>query len=450
MVLLVNEIVNPEEKSPLDLAALLLVCLVLSVAVLFPENFISGLPFFATRKSYPLTLLLPFMAVGSAFYIAARRKYLKPGIVDGLVLLVFVYLLARNISGPENLATVKYFVYGAGLFYLTTILSARREALLSILVYVIVGLVMLTAAYGLLEYGLQKNLVYYHYIVQAVPDPRVGLHRIGSTLAHPVSYGAFLIQGLPFAFLLWSRSRAKALGAWLQALAMAGTLLALLALFFTYSKGSWIVGVLLALGLLVATRTSISRKMIVPALIIAGILAIMLAFFWQEVRVETEARAEESFVIRLETWQGALEGFSKHPLTGVGIKQGQEELQKYLDPDIYKGLSITLPVDNYYLNLLLEAGVIGLIIWLLFLVFIVLEGVKVARSRGPGQTWALAALISLLGLSLNSVTFESMLIWPNFVLFWISAGILHGLSGDMGAKRDSEKSWQETPVSDLL
>jgi hypothetical protein len=46
---------------------------------------------------------------------------------------------------------------------------------------------------------------------------------------------------------------------------------------------------------------------------------------------------------------------------------------------------------------------------LLFLVFIVLEGVKVARTSGPGQTWALAALVSLLGLFLNEVTFEAML-----------------------------------------
>lgn len=437
-----DDTIRPERDSRLDLLALLLVSLVLSITVLFPENFISGLPFFATRKSYPLTLLLPVMVAGSAFYIAARRECMKLGAVDGLVSLVFFYLLVRNITGPENLAAIKYLVYGAGLFYLTTILSVRREAFLGILVYVIVGLVMLTAAYGLLEYGLQKNLVYYDYIVQAIPDPREGLHRIGSSLAHPVSYGAFLIQGLPFAFLVWARSRNRAQRSWLQALAMAGTLLPLLALFFTYSKGSWIVGILLALGLLVATRASINRKMMVPALIIAGIMAIMLAVFWQGLRTETEARAEGSFVIRWETWQGALEGFSKHPFAGVGIMQGQEELQKYIDPDIYTGLSITLPVDNYYLSLLLEGGVTGFILWLLFLVFIIREGVKVARTRGPGKLWALAALFSLLGLCLNSVTFESMLIWPNFVLFWVSAGILHGLYWNLGENQDLGKKWQ--------
>ncbi|MHB9111536.1 MAG: hypothetical protein ACYC4D_02760 [Thermoleophilia bacterium] len=53
---------------------------------------------------------------------------------------------------------------------------------------------------------------------------------------------------------------------------------------------------LLTLGLLVSMRTSISRKLTASAL--------------------------------------ALEGFSEHLLTGVGIKQGQEKLKKYIDPDI--------------------------------------------------------------------------------------------------------------------
>lgn len=375
-------------------------------------------------------------------YVSARRHDLKPGRVDILVLLVFIYLLARNIAGPENLAAVKYVIYGGGIFYITAILTARGEKYLSIIVYVIAGLVMITSAYGLIEYGFQKNLVYWEYIVQAIPDPRVGLHRIGSTLAHPVSYGAFLIQGLPFMILVWIRLRNKAQRAWLQALAMGGTLLALMALFFTYSKGSWIVAVLLSLGLLMSIGATIGRKLAAPAIIIATILAIMLAVFWQELQAETEARAENSFVIRLETWKAALEGFSEHPLTGVGIKQGKEEIKQYLDPDIYQGLNYGLPVDNYYLSLLLEGGIIGLVPWLLFLAFIILEGTKVVLIRGPGKAWALAALFSLIGICLNSATFESMHIWPNFILFWISAGIMHGLFWKLGDNRILQEKWQ--------
>lgn len=434
-----------EKYNRLDFAAMLLVSLILVITVLFPENFISGLPFFATRNSFPLTLFLPIMVAAMTLYILRRREYIKVDMVGGLVLIFFAYTLARNISGPEYLATIKYFVYGIGLFYLTAIISTQKEAMLNVIVYVIAGLVLLTAIYGMLEYGIQKNIVYYDYIIQTVPDPRIGLHRVGSTLAHPVAYGAFLIQGLPFFLIVWMKLRARVKSLWSLALFNVAILLAVLALFFTYSKGSWIVAVLLAICLFLSLRTSITRSIILPAIIVVVMLAIMLGVFWDEVRTETEARAQSSIEFRWRTWQTTLDSFSDHPVTGVGIKQGKEELQKHKDLEYFQYAKFVMPVDNYYLSLLLEAGVIGCSIWLMFQVLILREAIKVVRVPGHGRTLAMAALFSLLGLCLNSVTFESMLIWPNFVLFWIAAGMTHGLFWNLDETQEY-KRWQGATI----
>lgn len=434
-----------EKCNRLDCAALLLVSLILVISVLFPENFISGLPFLATRNGFPLTLFLPIMVAVMTLYILRRREYIHIDMVGGLVLLFFAYTLARNISGPEYLAAIKYFVYGIGLFYLTAILSTQKEVLLNAIVYVIAALVLLTAAYGMLEYGIQKNIVYFDYIIQTVPDPRIGLHRVGSTLAHPVAYGAFLIQGLPFFLIVWMKLRARVISLWSLALFNVAVLLAVMALFFTYSKGSWIVAVLLVICLFLTLRTSITRNMILPAIIVVVMLAIMLGVFWDEVRTETEARAQSSIEFRWRTWQTTLDSFSDHPVTGVGIKQGKEDLQKHEDQEIIQEVNNVMPVDNHYLGLLLEAGIIGFTIWMIFLVLILREAIKVVRVPGPGRTLAMAALFSLLGLCLNSVTFESMLIWPNFVLFWIAAGMTHGLFWNLNETQEY-KRWQGATI----
>ncbi|MBI5870723.1 MAG: O-antigen ligase family protein [Actinobacteria bacterium] len=437
----------PDRESRLDNAALLLVCLVLAIAVLFPENFISGLPFFSTANTYPLTLLLPVMALGSAIYIVSLRTSIRPGAVDWLLLLFITYILLRNLTGPESLITGKYVIYGTGTFYLTALLTVKSERLLKRIIYTVVGLVLLTSAYGLIEYAVQKNLIFYEFILEAVPEPRTGLHRIGSTIAHPVPYGAFIIQALPFSVLIWVSSRQM----WLRVAAMATTLLAILALFFTYSKGSWLVGVFIALCMPLFLRSSRRQRYLLPAIVIIGVVAVMLGIFWQQVRSEAEGRSAISVDVRISSWQGAIEGIKESPLFGVGLKQGAAELKKHVDPNLYIGLGKVLPVDNYYLSLILEAGIIGFVIWMLLVIFLVLEGFRVWHLGGVSQQWALAALLSILGIILNSVTFESMHMWPNFILFWISAGILHGAFwGESGVWRKSETSWKEADAADLL
>jgi len=439
--------ISCDKESRLDMVALILVSLVIEVSVLFPENFISGLPVFRNVNTFPLTLMLPLMALVTAIYIGFRRKYIKASVVDGLVLIFTAYILIRNINGPESLLSGKYIIYGLGIFYITALLTVKKETLLKQIVYTIASLVLLTSIYGLIEYGFQKNFIYSQFIAEAVPEPRVGLHRIGSTLAHPVPFGAFIIQSLPFVILIWVGARQS----WLRASAMATTMLAVLALFFTYSKGSWIAGVLVAIGTLFFLRRSRSRKYIFPAVIIVAMLTVMLGVFWQQVYSEIENRAAISFDMRISSWQTALEDISGHPLIGVGFKQGAEEIKKHANQEENKGLEKALPVDNYYLSLMLEAGMIGFILWMSFLIFMVLEGIKILRLHGHSQRWALAALVSVLAIVVNTFTFESMHIWPNFMLFWLSAGILHGLYWENTAVgEESGKHWKEFAEVDLV
>lgn len=419
-----NELQIPASSAQFDLAAAFLVCISLAAAILYPEIFISKPPFFGSLNYSPLTLLFPFVAVGVLVYAYILRNELIPGLLDISVFLYGGYLLVRNINGTSSLVLGKYIVFGLGLYYLTTLLASRRENLLRVLTYTLLVLMTATALYGLLEYAVQDNFIYRDFIVDVVRDPTVGLHRIGSTIAHPVPYGAFLLQSLPFAILIWIMATDK----WERAAGMAATLLAVLALFFTFSKGSWIVALILAGAALLFYRGGRSRSIILPALVILAVVAFTTVLSWQQVRFETETRAEGSVDVRLVGWKAAIDGIAEHPAVGVGLRQGEQEIKKHIDPDWYELADRPLPVDNYYLSLVLEAGFVGLAIWVAMFSLMLMEGIKVVRNRNPGWQWALASLASIVGISLNAFTFEAMHIWSNYIVFWIAAGIIHGIS----------------------
>ena len=362
--------------------------------------------------------------------------------LDLLVALFMGYLLIRNLEGLDGFVAFKYFIYGLAVFYLSALLSSRYEKLLLLVIYVVLGLMVFTAIYGLAEYAAQKNFIYASYIAESVPEPAVGLHRDGSTLAHPVSFGAFLVQVLPFSVLIWLQAGGKKT----RILAIAATVLGVLALFFTYSKGSWIAGMAVAVGALMLLRGGRSRKYLLPTVLITAIVVLLAVVFSHQIISETEVRGVNSVDVRLSTWRAAIDGFEKHPLLGVGFKRGPQEMNKYIEYP-YNEYYPDQPVDNQYLSLLLEQGVAGIVLWAAALIFIVVEGVGVARARGPGRPWAIAALASLVAIGLDSVTFESMQLWPNFIFFWLAAGILHGWAwrrqregagyGDaLGAKHD--------------
>ena len=133
----------------------------------------------------------------------------------------------------------------------------------------------------------------------------------------------------------------------------------------------------------------------------------------------------------MKSWEAALDAFRDNPFFGVGLKQGADTVWSHLDPETRISLedgNLQAPVDNYYLNVLLEEGLVGLIIWLAALLAIIIEGVRFVARRTAAAPWALAALVGIASLAINAVTFDALLIWPNYVIFWVTAGLLHGLA----------------------
>jgi O-antigen ligase len=217
------------------------------------------------------------------------------------------------------------------------------------------------------------------------------------------------------------------LSSWQRVLAWCALATGALGLFFSYSKGSWLVaGILVGLSLIFMLRTR-SRKAAFPALMLVAIVLAATAVFWQKIVIEIDERSYSSVSGREIAWGGAIESIQENPF-GVGLFQGSSELVNHIDPEWYHDWGQLLAVDNYYLSVMLEAGVIGFILWTVMAILIFREGIGVARIRGPSRSWALVALVGITAIFLNSLTVDALLLWPNYMIFWMTAGILHGFS----------------------
>ncbi|MHB1391465.1 MAG: O-antigen ligase family protein [Thermoleophilia bacterium] len=260
------------------------------------------------------------------------------------------------------------------------------------------------------------------YIEEVVKTPSVGVHRIGSTLAHPVAYAGYLVQAIPFCILAAIKTRSRT-G---RIFAIVTTCLAALALFLTYSKGSWIVALLMLLAGVIYLFRRWRHVALVVFIVIVLVLSGLVGLFWQQIHTEASVRTDTSVEYRMAAWRGAVAGIREHPLVGVGLGAGQNELLLRADPEWVKVSAGRMAVDNYYLNILLEEGLVGALLWLVVLGLIFREGLSLIRNHGAGYIWGLAAMASIVDILVNCLTFDALLLRPQQVLFWIAAGLIHG------------------------
>lgn len=415
-----------QESVLLDAALLVIVLLVIAAAVLYPDSFIPGGPGFGSMRMTPLSLLSPFVLLFGLVYLITWRKRLKANAVDASLIVFMAFFVARNLAGTSAIGSLKYSLYGLVIFYLCAYLS-RRVSYLRAVIYTIVFLAFITAFYGVfVEYVLQRNVLFFPLISEVVKEPPQGLHRIGSTLAHPVAYGAFLVQVAPFCVFLVLRSKDK----FIRLFGGAASVMVLLALFLNYSKGSWLAALLLSLICFTFMLFRSRSRDIYFVSLLALVASVFTLVFWNQISSEVSVRTGLSIEGRQFGWDAAVTTIEKHPLLGVGLWNGQPESFSYLS-EAMQSQSLHMPIDNYYLTLLAEEGIVGFSLWMLFIAAIIKRGFKAAASRRGESTSLLFALVlSVLGLTLNAITYEAMFVWSNLIIFWVSAGLLRGLLED--------------------
>ncbi|GAA1882477.1 O-antigen ligase family protein [Lapillicoccus jejuensis] len=281
----------------------------------------------------------------------------------------------------------------------------------------------LVALLGLLQFFFGLDVAHLVRIPGLTPNGAIGeliarssFRRVTGTTAHPIEFGVVLAALAPLAVHYGRFAedlRVRRLS-WTAAVLMAGAIPLSIA-------RSGILGAAIALALLFFTWPASLRRRVLLATVVGaaacsvavpGLLGTFKSLF-------LNAGSDPSTGGRTDDYGPVLAYLEQSPLFGRGIGT--------FIPSLYRTL------DNAYLGLLVETGVVGLLCCVVLLVGVLVVAARIRRRSRVGQDRDLAQtlLAGVAVLAVNAATFDlfgfSMAVGVLFLLIG-AVGSLHSLS----------------------
>ncbi len=391
-----------------------------------PQNiwqFVLGYPW---PINWAYWLLVPVGVVGVG---VARRNSAAP---LWLLLLPVVWLVWQFVASAQSAdpaltwLVLKHFAACVLCFYLGYFsLSGVRRLRVFWLGLMCAFLVVLAVGWEQRFGGLEETREYFYREVyptlKEVPPEylkRISSNRIFSTLLYPnVLAGALLLLLPPALAVLWQlRGLLTAAARWF--LIMLVGVAGLACLYWSGSKGGWLL--MLLLGLVVLLRLPFSRKL--KVILVAGVLvAGMAGFFWKYAAFFEKGATSVS--ARFDYWRAALQTTRENPLLGTGPGTFAHAYEKIKRPES----EMARLVHNDYLEQASDSGLPGLLAYTLFIF-----GALARSFPWPGRPLAtepddwlpFAVWLGVLGWGLQSLIefglYIPALAWPAFTfLGWL-------------------------------
>lgn len=385
------------------------------------------------------------LAVG---LVIAARAWVDGRLVEALRHPVTVALLAFAVIGlasavlngvPPLIAVVGlvFTLDAAILFFLPRLVGFNlRQSLLAVgaLVAIVSGAALLAIAQALLSPRILG--------LEPVRGRFGELHRLGSIFGDPNVLGAFLVVAAPFVLLMATQLPTPRL----RRIAGAVAFVLLLALWLSFSRGSWIA-IVLGVG---AVLLLVDRRALLLGLLIGVVSFGTAVVMPRELLVprdnsSVEERPEliDSTIDRVGAvglggdlrtlfFLNAIPIMQDHPLIGVGPgRYGGAVADTYGTP-IYAEYDTDRlfwnpqqrTVDNFWLHILVEMGVIGLVALLAAAIIPGLRILGAARhALGLRRIMLGGTAAAVAGMAVSSVT--TMLLEANSIgfPFWFLLGV---------------------------
>lgn len=221
-----------------------------------------------------------------------------------------------------------------------------------------------------------------------------GVWRVRGFYGSPNNLALYLGRLLPLAvgILAWGQRGTRR---WLYGLA-AAVLAA--ALFLTYSRGAWVVGVPVSLLFLAALRGR--RAFVLAVGLVVLVAALVLAVVGPGRLTSLLDATQGTTFFRLQLWRSSLAMIADHPWLGVGLDNFLYQYRShYVLPTAWEEFNLSHP-HNLVLDFWLRLGLPGLVVLAWVLVVFFRQGRRLYRSLPEGSERLLA-----LGLMAGMVNF---------------------------------------------
>ncbi len=193
-------------------------------------------------------------------------------------------------------------------------------------------------------------------------DVAAGEYRIPATFVASAAYGAAMALTVPFLVWLWAK---PSVGLLRRRFLEVGLVASALGVFLSASRTSAILLAISLTGVFISLRLKASHR--------AGILALVLVVGWavgKDVRLQRFTTLDTGVVMTRVGWSvnsSFLDALSNYPM-GNGLGGGGTSIPYFLQERLHN----TVLIENEYGRILLEQGVLGLIIWIAFIVWLLI------------------------------------------------------------------------------
>ncbi len=385
-----------------------------------PESGVVGifllLPFVPTMV---LAALIIFVALCYLCKLMQGKRVLKLYSTDwAAVSFLFIVLLGGiiSVSPAKSLkASLMYVCLACGYFLAVNLL--RTLAWVYRAITAALTSTLIVSAIGIYEYYF-GNLQMKWLDTELFTDIE---GRVVSTFDNPNVLGEYLIMVLPFALALFfacKKPRAKLLSCALFAV-IGGCVI------FTWSRGAWL-GILggIAIFMLVYSKRVMSFFLVcllgvpfLPSVLPAGISSRLFSI---------GNLADTSTSYRVNIWKGTFNMLSDYWFTGIGVSP---DAFKVVYPDYsLPGIDAAPHSHNLYLQILTETGIVGLLVFVLFVCLLLRSAFTFwshrSYDRTPMKFMSMAGTCGLIAVLVQGMTDH---IWYNyrvFAMFWLCAGLL--------------------------
>lgn len=354
------------------------------------------------KISYPLVLYILFLVIALISICFAREK--TRGII---VLFFFAFMI---------------------LVPLVSVFMVDTKRKLKITLYILLISSFIFSLFGFFQFlgdivGLSPSIT---GLAARYTKEVLGFPRIQSTFIEPLYFANYLLIPLliSFFFILKRIDPKKNIYFFIL------FLVSLVTLILTVSKGAILsLAIIIAAILFFQVRSIFSKKNI-PYLLLIIIFIVFLGgavYSSLSSKPDIEKYYTKAYDIvmgasvteRQDAYTIAWEAFDKHPVIGIGLGNFGPYFSGYPNSPPSFGWPI---VNNQYLEVLSETGVIGFIFFILFILSIFYYSVKAYRDTDDDflKTVLLALSFAFLGVLIQYMTFSTLYIMH----VWILIGLI--------------------------
>ena len=381
--------------------------------ILFVLPFLVILP----HPSILLALLTIYTLGCFAIKVILGKRTYRFDLLDALVLCFMAVMLLGGFVSYGGMQSLKQALIYVALMlgYFLTVGLVNTKAMLKKSAAILCVSLFFVAVYGLFQ-NFTGNISA-EWIDTEMFDSIGG--RVVSTFENPNMLGLYLILLMPLlaAAMIGETNWWRKPGYVLSFVAGAGCLI------YTFSRGAW-------LGFLFAAVIFLlmwNKRMM--GVLMAGVLALPMLIPYLPASIVSRFTSigdltDTSTNYRVYIWRGSTKMAADYALTGIGV--GEAAFDRIYPYYSFAGIEKAPHAHNLFLQLFIEVGIFGFIVFLTLLICLFQNGFSLAK-HGADKEIRLIGCGALCGVLAALVQGMTDYVWYNyrvFFVFWLMFGIV--------------------------